>query len=369
MSAATKPEHLEVHPAASWLPLLDDRALAELAEDIREHGLRHPIVLFEGKVLDGRNRLAACAIAGVQPTTVQWKGEADPFAYAWSVNVPRRHLPAGARAALKQKQLSASEEWRAARQESADRKKSNLKQAASRSGNSATSEKRKAKPSKSAKTRERAAKEAGVSPRTMQDAITVAERAPELLDKVAAGDIPLSKAVKEAAKERPPKPEDRAGTPIPSAIAATWGAMAVASTAVLRSIEAAEKVLFRELGTLSATDGERMAANVPGRLSAALRSRFHVRESNVGDEALPDLRMESPELESLKHAARATAPWVVCPNCAGSAKCPGRTCLDGERQKCRCRGACFACEGLGLLTFGRHSELKNAHPAFEKGRR
>lgn len=68
-----------------------------MADDIRAHGLRQPIVTFEGKVLDGRNRLAACKLAGVAPTFVQWapqhEGD-DPYDFVVSVNLNRRQLSA-----------------------------------------------------------------------------------------------------------------------------------------------------------------------------------------------------------------------------------------------------------------------------------
>jgi hypothetical protein len=57
------------HPACLAFPLLPDAELRELADDIKLRGLLHPVVLYQGQVLDGRNRLAACEIAGVAPLT------------------------------------------------------------------------------------------------------------------------------------------------------------------------------------------------------------------------------------------------------------------------------------------------------------
>jgi hypothetical protein len=47
---------LEAHRFANMFPALDDGAFRELVEDIRVNGLREPITLFEGKILDGVNR-------------------------------------------------------------------------------------------------------------------------------------------------------------------------------------------------------------------------------------------------------------------------------------------------------------------------
>ena len=38
---------------------------AALVEDIRNHGLREPVVLYEGQILDGDNRFRACEVAGI----------------------------------------------------------------------------------------------------------------------------------------------------------------------------------------------------------------------------------------------------------------------------------------------------------------
>lgn len=88
---------LEVHPMADLFPMLSDEELEVLAEDIRENGQQVPCVLdSKGRLLDGRNRLRACQIAGVEPRFETYDG--DPAAYVVSANVNRRHLSAGQRA-------------------------------------------------------------------------------------------------------------------------------------------------------------------------------------------------------------------------------------------------------------------------------
>jgi DNA-binding CsgD family transcriptional regulator len=87
----------ETHPAADVFPLLSDVELTSLVQDIAEHGLRIPIVLHEGRILDGRNRMRACLLARVEPMTAEFQGS-DPVAYVVSLNLHRRHLDASQRA-------------------------------------------------------------------------------------------------------------------------------------------------------------------------------------------------------------------------------------------------------------------------------
>ena len=88
----------EIHEAATVFPMLPEDELQDLAADIKANGLIHPIVLDEeGALIDGRNRLAACRIAGVDPTYTSLNGT-DPVAYILSANVARRNLTKGQRA-------------------------------------------------------------------------------------------------------------------------------------------------------------------------------------------------------------------------------------------------------------------------------
>ncbi len=87
------------HPLADLFPPMADDEYAQLVEDVREHGLREPVVLFEGKVLDGRHRARACAEAGAELLHREYDGD-DPVGFVVSANMRRRHLTDGQRAAI-----------------------------------------------------------------------------------------------------------------------------------------------------------------------------------------------------------------------------------------------------------------------------
>lgn len=69
-----------IHPYADEFPMASEDELAELAESIGAVGLIQPITLTpDGLVLDGRNRLKACELAGVQPHFVERQGDDDEY--------------------------------------------------------------------------------------------------------------------------------------------------------------------------------------------------------------------------------------------------------------------------------------------------
>jgi hypothetical protein len=78
---------------------LGEAELNELADDMLEHGQREPIWLYDGKILDGRNRYRACLLKGINPHIMETR-VADPVAFVTSANLHRRHLDPGQRAMI-----------------------------------------------------------------------------------------------------------------------------------------------------------------------------------------------------------------------------------------------------------------------------
>lgn len=85
------------HPLADAFPLIEGPEFDELVKDIADNGLISPIVMYEGKILDGRNRWRACQELKIAHTEKQFTGE-DPAAFVWSSNAVRRQLTASQKA-------------------------------------------------------------------------------------------------------------------------------------------------------------------------------------------------------------------------------------------------------------------------------
>ncbi len=88
---------MNFHPFSEVFPLLEGAPFEELADDIKAHGLREKIWLYDGKILDGRNRFLACRKAKIAPAYRKYTGK-DPLAFVVSVNIQRRHLTDAQRA-------------------------------------------------------------------------------------------------------------------------------------------------------------------------------------------------------------------------------------------------------------------------------
>jgi ParB-like chromosome segregation protein Spo0J len=89
---------MDVHPIADIFPMMPEDELDDLAADIAQNGLIHPIVLDDdGRIVDGRNRFRACEKAGVEPSYASLNGH-DAAAFIVSANLARRNLTKGQQA-------------------------------------------------------------------------------------------------------------------------------------------------------------------------------------------------------------------------------------------------------------------------------
>jgi hypothetical protein len=154
--------------------------LKQLADDIAANGLQQPIVLHDGMILDGGNRYRACLLAGVEPVFTTFAG-ASIVQFVLGANLHRRHLTPGQQAAI----VAAAQDWAKAQTVGRPEQSGNVTGLATVADRAATS---------------------GASDKTQRMADKVARESPELVRKVAHGEITLPQAVREVA---PPahKPE------------------------------------------------------------------------------------------------------------------------------------------------------------------
>lgn len=82
---------MKSHPYADLFPLMNNTEFEALCDDMRVNGLRTPIVIYQEKILDGRNRERACRETKTPLRTSPYHGD-DALGYVLSLNLHRRHL-------------------------------------------------------------------------------------------------------------------------------------------------------------------------------------------------------------------------------------------------------------------------------------
>jgi site-specific DNA-methyltransferase (adenine-specific) len=192
-----KDQLVKIHPVANLFPLLAGAELQALADDIAEHGLQEAIVMQGDVLLDGRNRLAACKLAHVEPRSRQYEGK-SPIAFVIGANLKRRHLDASQKAAIAVELEPYFAAEARERQEAAGRRGveggRGHRKPRNPGGKRATRV--------SAKARDQAAGVVGVSGKLVGDAKAVKEADPEAFEAVKAGKIKVSKAKKNLKAKR-----------------------------------------------------------------------------------------------------------------------------------------------------------------------
>jgi hypothetical protein len=188
-----------VHPAAELFPLMEGQELAELAKDIAEHSLLEPICLYQGAILDGRNRLQACRMAGASPRyqEVHLNGK-SPTLFVVSRNLYRRQLNQTQRSTIAAEMVPILEKEAKERQREGGVHGGRIA-GSGRPNNRVPARAPEPYSPKETKefrgeTRYKAGEATGVSPRTVQSAIFVKKNNPELFAKMQRGEIPARTA-------------------------------------------------------------------------------------------------------------------------------------------------------------------------------
>ena len=91
----------EQHPLSAIFPAMTAADFAQLRADIAANGLRQPIIIYDGQVLDGWHRLRACSETGTEILAEAFTGD-DRAAqdFVLSANLARRHLTTSDRAII-----------------------------------------------------------------------------------------------------------------------------------------------------------------------------------------------------------------------------------------------------------------------------
>ena len=100
-----KPDLKEPHPLALAFPAMSESERKKFEEDIEKHGVREPVILLDGKILDGWHRYQAARKLKIKCPMETFSGT-DPVAFVISKNAARRHLKPTDRATAVLKALS-----------------------------------------------------------------------------------------------------------------------------------------------------------------------------------------------------------------------------------------------------------------------
>jgi N6-adenosine-specific RNA methylase IME4 len=178
---------LRPHPQAGLLPPVPAAELRALVEDVRVRGVAVPLeVTPEGVVVDGHLRLEAAREAGLEAVPALVVEVADPVEYMLSMTLLRRHLSVSQKAALAVERA----DYLADREQAGKRKRANLNHQ-KRPGVVDVAD----LPHRG-RTRDQAARWAGVSPRTIQNAASVKAADPGLFEQIKTGAVKADQAAR-----------------------------------------------------------------------------------------------------------------------------------------------------------------------------
>ena len=89
---------MQFHPLSGLFPPMSESEFTALVADVGANGLREPLHVQHGSIVDGRHRYRTCLAAGVEPRFVQVPDDTELSALVISLNLHRRHLSESQRA-------------------------------------------------------------------------------------------------------------------------------------------------------------------------------------------------------------------------------------------------------------------------------
>ncbi len=201
---------LDAHPVTRYLPHMDfdGPEFAALLHDIEVSGQKEPLVLYEGRILDGRHRYEVCRRLGIEPKMApdEFKGnEHEALAYALSVKDKRGMITKSQKAVmalrlLRDNRISETVEKARRRKIAATLRQGKKRRMWEEHSRNLTADE------KTARARAIAADMLGINDRYVGYADQLARKSPDLLDAVFQGRISLLKAMRSLNPERPTDP-------------------------------------------------------------------------------------------------------------------------------------------------------------------
>jgi ParB-like nuclease family protein len=184
------------HPVALLFPELPSADYEALKEDIRKNGVKVPILVHGGQILDGRHRYRACRELGIRCLVTEWNGH-DPWLEVQSRNLVRRHLAKDQVYAIRMLAAQQFPELAAPIQQERENAKARKAQARGRPRGQKALQRSQGRHSESA---DAIGAQIGVSGTTVKRVDRLAREAPELLPRVAAGELSAKQALRDLRK-------------------------------------------------------------------------------------------------------------------------------------------------------------------------
>ena len=189
---------MQLHSLCTIFPKLDETAFEALKADIQANGQRNPIMVKDGEVIDGQNRLRACEELNVAPWMQEYQGD-DLVEFVLAQNLHRRHLTAGQSATI----VALAQDWSLAHPSGKLSKSNKINDLDEKTNVAILPTK-----GKPVDTQSDRAEKSGASKRTQGSADKLVKENPELAKKVATGEISLNQAIKEIEPEKEQSVED-----------------------------------------------------------------------------------------------------------------------------------------------------------------